>query len=225
VGVGKRFMESKQFHWFVKPRCNHWQYLDWEKNVDRSSKEYICEKCHIAILADERKNGQWVAKYPSREINGYWINQMMASWLKCRDLLKEEEEKDKAYFYNFVLGKPYIGTDIVIDASLILSNISNRLNDKTQVIMGVDQGLKKHYVVGNSQGIFEVGSTKEWRDIENIRNKYDAIAVMDALPDLTSIRSIFVTTIRTKTGLLKSNGERTRIGGLSGRTGTELSRQ
>ena len=190
VGVGARFTKSSQNHWFIKPSCNHWQYLDWEKNVDRKEMRYVCEKCRKPITDEERKNGRWIAKYPSREFTGYWINQMMASWVKCKDLIKEEEEKDKAYFYNFVLGKPYMGTDIVIDASLILTNVSKRLNDKTKAIMGVDQGLKKHYVVGNAQGIFEVGSTKEWKDVENIRNKYDAIAVMDALPDLTVPRQL-----------------------------------
>jgi len=192
AGVGARFTTSCQYHWFIRPSCGHWQYMDWEKNVGvrQGGKFYMCEKCGKGITRDDRERGQWVAKYPKREVHGYWINQMMAPWVTCQQLIEEEENKDKAYFYNFVLGKPYIGSDIVIDASLILRNVSNRINSKTDCIMGVDQGLKKHFVVGNKEGIFEVGTTKDWKDIENIRNKYDAIAIMDALPDLTVPRQL-----------------------------------
>src|SRR3990167_3243007 len=180
AGVGEKFYKSNQYHWFIKPSCGHWQYLDWEKNVEpcKGGKRYVCEKCKKFITGDERKRGQWIAKYPSREIHGYWINQMMAPWLTCDQIAYEEENRDRAYFYNFILGKPYIGSDIVIDTSLILSNVSNSLNSKTQCIMGVDQGLKKHFVIGNNEGIFEVGSTRDWNDIENLRNKYDAIMIM-----------------------------------------------
>jgi len=33
VGVGAKFAISTQNHWFLKPSCGHWQYLEWEKNV------------------------------------------------------------------------------------------------------------------------------------------------------------------------------------------------
>ncbi len=195
AGVGNLFYKSKQYHWFIKPSCGHWQYLDWEKNVEKkrhAGTVYACEKpdCRKTIQNEDRRNGKWIAKYPNREVNGYWMNQMMATWINCEDLAYEEETKDKAYFYNFVLGKPYVGSDILIDESLILRNVSNYLNSKTECVMGVDQGLQKHYVVGNHEGIFEVGITKSWEDIENIRNKYDAQMVIDALPDLTVPRQL-----------------------------------
>jgi len=48
--------------------------------------------------------------------------------------------------------------------------------------MGVDNGIIKHYVIGNRTGIFEVGETKDWQEIEDLRNKYKATMVIDALP-------------------------------------------
>jgi GH15 family glucan-1,4-alpha-glucosidase len=57
--------------------------------------------------------------------------------------------------------------------------------------MGVDSGLKKHYVIGNAQGIFKVGTTDDWNDIEELMKVYDIEAcVIDALPDLTEPRKL-----------------------------------
>lgn len=153
AGVGAKFALSNQKHWFIKPSCGHYQYMDWENNVDKKEGRYICFKCGKAIKDNERIAGEWVSKYPDREMNGYWINQMMASWIDCKSLILEEEDKGKAYFYNFVLGKPYMGSDTIIDSSLILKNIVEPANSQTDVIIGVDQGLKKHFVVGNREDI------------------------------------------------------------------------
>lgn len=190
AGVGAKFTLSTQNHWFVKPSCGHYQYLDWDNNVDKANGQYICFKCGKKIENYERTHGEWVAKFPKREMKGYWINQMMAEWIDVKNLILEEEDKNKAYFYNFVLGKPYMGSDTIIDASLILKNVEEKENTMTNCIMGVDQGLKKHYVIGNKEGIFQVGSTKEWDDIENLRNKFDAVLIIDALPDLTVPRQL-----------------------------------
>jgi hypothetical protein len=42
--------------------------------------------------------------------------------------------------------------------------------------------VEKHYVVGNRYGIFRVGITKSWEDIEDLRNQYGATMVIDANP-------------------------------------------
>lgn len=190
AGVGAKFALSDQKHWFINPACGHRQYMDWENNVDKPNGKYICFKCGKDITNYDRTHGEWVAKYPDREMHGYWINQMMAEWIDCKTLILEEEDKSKAYFYNFVLGKPYMGSDTVIDASLILRNVVEETNSQLNCIMGVDQGLKKHYVIGNKEGIFQTGSTKDWDDIENLRNKFDAYLIIDALPDLTVPRQL-----------------------------------
>ena len=192
VGVGAKFAISTQNHWFLKPSCGHWQYLEWEKNVDRKLREYVCEQpsCRKVITDDDRRNGRWVEKFKDKEFKGYWISQMMAPWISAKELIAEEEDKSKAYFNNFVLGIPYVGSDVVIDETLILKNITTAENSKIDCIMWVDQGLKKHWVIGNKEGIFAVGSTHDWKDIENLRNKHDAIMVIDALPDLTVPRQL-----------------------------------
>ena len=42
--------------------------------------------------------------------------------------------------------------------------------------------MKKHYVIGNRYGIFEIGITEDWAVIESLRNQYNATMVIDANP-------------------------------------------
>jgi hypothetical protein len=50
------------------------------------------------------------------------------------------------------------------------------------VAIGVDNGIVKHYIIGNRYGIFKIGKTESWQEIEELRNAYDAIMVIDSLP-------------------------------------------
>jgi hypothetical protein len=71
---------------------------------------------------------------------------------------------------------------VVINRDVIVKNIVLTDNAKKNVAIGVDNGLVKHYVIGNSEGIFNVGSTTDWKVIEHLRNLYNATMVIDALP-------------------------------------------
>jgi len=93
-----------------------------------------------------------------------------------------EATKDKQYFYNFVLGLPYKGSDVVVDRETIVKNIVLTENKRLNVAMGVDNGIVKHYVIGNEEGIFEMGETKDWKDIEDLIKKYNATTVIDLNP-------------------------------------------
>jgi hypothetical protein len=191
IGSHKFWLLSDQKHWFIKcPHCHYEQYLDWDKNVDLERECYVCQRCHNELDSEARRVGRWVKKWGNKDISGYWINQMMACWLPARDLIRAYHEKPRDYFYNFVLGLPYIGSDIVVDADLILRNTSTDEPSKKDVCIGVDVGLEKHVVVGNPAGIFKVFKAKNWEDIEREFLKYDAVMVIDAMPDLTEPRRL-----------------------------------
>lgn len=185
----KLYEESDQKHWFIKcEHCNEWQYLDYWKNI--KGNQFVCEKCGGSISDDARRRGKWVRKYRDREISGYWINHLMCPWKTAEEIVKASQ-KSKAYFYNFILGLPYRGTDVFVDRDMILRNLSQELNFKKHNVMGVDQGLKKHYVLMNHTGVFKVGVTDDWKDIEQLIKTYDIeCAVFDALPDLTEPRKL-----------------------------------
>jgi hypothetical protein len=187
----KVWEKSDQKHWFIKCQgCNEWQYLDYWVNVKDG--EYVCKKCGKIFSDDDRRNGQWVKKFKDREISGYWISHLMCPWISARKIQEEEETKSKQYFYNFVLGLPYIGSDIVVNRDIILRNVDlSEPNFKEHNVLGVDSGLHKYFVLGNKQGIFKVGMVENWSEIEDLIKVYDVeMAVIDALPDLTEPRKL-----------------------------------
>lgn len=203
IGVDKLWEESDQKHWTVKcPHCGHFQYMDWVKQgeedvgilehclVDAVEKCFICGKCRGLIDDTTRMRGRWVAKYPEREISGYWMSQLNYPKHSAHSILDKEASRSKDNFYNFVLGKPYKGTDVTVDRKVIFNNIIRTTNDRQKVAMGVDQGIKKHYVLMNETGIFEIGVTEDWKEIEYLLKKYNATAVMDAMPYPTPVKEL-----------------------------------
>lgn len=187
----KLWEQSDQKHWFVGcEHCGLWQWLDFWKNV--KDNKYVCQKCGQEISDEVRRNGKWIKKYRDKDISGYWISHLICPWISAQKIQEEYETKTKQYFYNFVLGLPYIGSDVIVNRDIILRNIDlSEPNFQEHNVLGVDQGLKKHFVLGNRQGIFKIGCVDKWEDIENLIKVYDIeLAVFDALPDLTEPRKI-----------------------------------
>ena len=181
-GVDVWWGESDQKHWFVKcPHCNYDYYLQWPENVNLETKQYVCGKCHKELTNDNRRNGRWVKKYLNREISSYWLSQMMCSWIPASKII-EDSKGDKQIFHNFTLGLPYVSEDQKINRKNITDCIVPTSNHKANVAMGVDNGVVKTVVVGNTQGIFEVFETESWEEIERKRNQYNAKMVIDANP-------------------------------------------
>lgn len=191
------YQMSDQKHWFICcEHCGHWQYLDWKKLsehefkkshhcfIDDTHGHYVCSKCANIITDDNRKRGRWIKKYQNRDTSGYWVSHMMCSWISAKQMLKTEEEKDRGYFNNFALGIPYVGSDVVVDGQTIVNNIvlDEVRWQQGQVAMGIDNGNVKHYVIGNEQGIFEIGKTESWADIEMLIRKYQPYTVIDLNP-------------------------------------------
>lgn len=191
------YLDSDQKHWFIKcVRCGHWQYLDWYKLseyefskqmhcfVDDVNGVYICSGCAAPISNDNRKRGRWVKKIQNSQISGYWVTHFMYSWIAAKQLVNTEKKKSKSYFMNFVRGLPYVGSDVVIDSQSIVSNIvlTQKTYTRGRVAMGVDNGDQKHYVIGDAEGIFEIGKTRDWNHIELLIKKYDPVTVIDLNP-------------------------------------------
>jgi len=183
IGADKYWKLSNQKHWFVTCHsCNHRQFMQFPDNICEERKIFICTKCKKEITNQDRRDGQWVKKYRKRDIAGYWISQLMNPKTSAKDILLAHATKDTQFFYNFVLGLPYKGSDVVVDREVIVSNIVLTDNKRLDVAIGVDNGVEKHYVVGNQEGIFEMGVTKDWKDIEDLKIKYKAKMVIDLNP-------------------------------------------
>lgn len=203
VGVGKFWKISDQMHWFITcPHCGHKSYLDWfagrtkgkrNHTIDRKLEIYICGVCRKELSDDSRRFGEWIAKYPKKYKNGKgwrgrWYSLLFMAWVPASEIMEKFRTKSKEYFYNMVLGLSYMDEAVLVDRGVIFSSYNSDQNSLTNMAMGVDSGLDKHYIVGNQEGIVEVGVKETWEEILTVRNKYQAVCVIDSGPDITEPR-------------------------------------
>lgn len=191
-GVSRYWSRSDQKHWFIRCHsCDTEQFLSWPESINASTKQFQCKSCKAELSKEERRVGRWVRKFKDREYSGYWISLLMAPWITAEEIIKYYETKSAEYFANFVLGLPYVGEGNQVTPDIIYRNCTPDINNQERVVIGCDSGLKKHYVVGNREGIFYAGIAQDWSEIDSLLKKYErSIAVIDALPDLTEPRRL-----------------------------------
>ena len=191
-GVSKYWPLSDQKHWFIKcGHCGYEQYLSWPDSVDIDNKIYVCKKCRQELSNEDRRVGRWVQKYLNKEFSGYWVSLLMTPWTSASKIIELYNTKSKDYFWNFVLGLPYVGEGNKVSPDIIFRNLSVKLNSYKDVVIGVDSGIEKHFVCGNQEGLFYYGKTERWEDIESLLNRFEgSIAVIDAMPDITGPRML-----------------------------------
>ncbi|WAB25147.1 terminase large subunit [Lysinibacillus phage vB_LfM_LysYB1] len=167
-GVDLQFSKSDQrFYMHKCEACNEWQILNYEDNifqykadgVDLLTDEiadgtfgFVCAKCSKPI--DRWYNGEWVAKYPSRNgIRGYHISQLNAVWITADQVKRNElSYTSKQLFYNYVIGEPFAAAGLVITDDDILASqrfekrIHSRQNYQ-KVVVGIDWGVRNWAVV------------------------------------------------------------------------------
>lgn len=181
AGVHALWEESDQKHWYIRcSRCNKEQYMEWPDNIDIPNACYICKHCKRPLSQEDRIRGKWFAHRVS-DISGYWINQLMVPWIPADKIIRNSKG-DQQIFHNFTLGLPYVASEDKLTGDIIRSAIILEENPRTDVAIGVDVGLVKHYVIGNKYGIFRVGTCTTWEEIEDLRNRYSAYMVIDAMP-------------------------------------------
>lgn len=192
-GVDMYYQDSDQMHWFIKcPHCNFRSFIDFERDtysemknhyVDQERELYVCGKCNKELKDEDRRMGEWVARYPSRNRRGYWISQLMAPWVSAKRILEQYEESSIDFFYNFVLGKAYTPSDLIVNRETILNANAPSNISKLNVVMGVDQNVSEQiWVAATPQGVFAHGKTNSWEELENLKLMWNAIVVCDPAP-------------------------------------------
>jgi|ETNvirnome_2_300_1030623.scaffolds.fasta_scaffold00122_29 hypothetical protein len=184
-GIDQMYMNSDMRRWMIQcSRCNHYQDLRYDLNVDEDQKIYICAKCKQPLSEEDRHDGEWVINQKGKEMHGYHINQLMCPWVSAKELVYLKETKSPETFHTMILGLPYIASEDKVPPEMIINNIVAEENPKMRNAMGVDVGYHhKHYVLGNHDGIFQTGSVETWDEIENLMMKYKPVTVIDAMPD------------------------------------------
>lgn len=181
AGVDRLWEESDQKHWYIRcSRCNKDQYLEWPDNVDIKRAIYVCKHCKRELSPEDRRDGRWL-RHRFTDVSGYWINQLMVPWIPAEKIIRNST-KDAQIFHNFTLGLPYVASEDRLTGEMIKNAIVMAENPRTENAIGVDIGLVKHYVIGNRYGIFRMGTCETWEELEDLRNRYSAYMVIDALP-------------------------------------------
>lgn len=188
-GVDSLYQDSNQLHWFVKcSHCNHEWFMEWTPDgqahyVDREQAIYVCGKCKKEIYDEDRRMGRWVAKYPSRPRHGYWFSQMMAPWVSAGRIIEQYEESNIEFFHNFVLGKAFTPSDMIVDRAAILRATAPSNITRNRVAIGVDQDAGgQYYVALTAEGVFDHGYVDSWDKIEHLKLMYNALVVCDPNP-------------------------------------------
>lgn len=196
-GVDMQWQQSDKKEWFIK--CNHCseeQQLKWPDNISLTDRRYICSFCQKTLTDTSRKSGKW--KPTSVGIfSGYHISQLMCPWITAEKICTDYETKDKQYFWNYVLGLPYVSSENKIHPDVVLRNCTDIVNDQTdRIIIGVDTGLPVHYTVLNKQGVFYYGKCRlpepgydPYDEIEKLLKRWpSSFIVADQGGDLTPMR-------------------------------------
>lgn len=195
TGVHKFWLLSDQKHWFITcPTCKYKQYMRWPDSVDMERQIFVCrnESCRAEISDNTRRRGEWVKKFKEREFSGYWIPLLICPWVSAKDIIGYFNEKTEEYFYNKVLGLPYVGGGNKLTRDLLFQNLTNKPyapdRDK-RVIIGIDTGLKLDYVMGDDTGLFYHGDANDYDMLDDCMKRWPkAIAIIDQGGDLIGSR-------------------------------------
>ncbi len=189
-GIDALFNDGTGHHWFVKcPYCCHDWYIDDEKDdngthyIDIEQQVFACGRCDHPLSDATRQNGRWVAKFPDREAHSYWLSQVMVPYVSAKRILEQKAESNPQFFANFVLGKAYTPSDLVVNRETILRACAPSRIMPTQVALGVDQKAGVlHWVALAPEGMFAHGTCASWEEIEHIKLTLQAVLVMDMMP-------------------------------------------
>lgn len=210
-GVDVYWQQSDKKEWYVTcPTCQAEQTMSWPDNIDLKRECYICSSCKQELPDKARINGRWLNQdrvewsgeiEGDYQFSGWHVSQLMLWNKSAKDVINAYNDplKDQQYFYNYVLGLPYVSSDDRIEPNTILRNCVDIVNDQEdRPIIGADTGHGIHFVVMNRKGVFyyehatEISASKTPYDrIRELLNKWPrAVAMFDQGGDLIGVRQL-----------------------------------
>lgn len=195
-GVSNKWELSDQKHWFITcTHCEHKQFMSYPESFDLDNEIYVCKECKGEIEAETIRTGEWIAKYPDRRMSGYWMPLWIYSEVPASDIIKYKREKSGEYFTNKVEGLPYVGLGNKVTWDIFQRNLEPSFNrQEGRIVIGVDTGIKHHYVVGNEMGLFHYGEASgddPYAEIEKLMKRWEhSIVIFDQGGDLVGSRKL-----------------------------------
>ncbi len=200
-GVDIYWQQSDKKEWVIRcPGCTKQQILTWPDSIDEERRCYKCKYCKGELSDDIRNNGEWKATSKG-EFSGYHISQLMLHNKSAASILDafNDPKKNEQYFYNYVLGLPYVGSENKISSDVVLKNVTPEINEQgDRIIIGVDTGLPIHFTCMNKQGAFYYGQCKPpsashdpYSELEALLLRWStSIIIADQGGDLIGIRKL-----------------------------------
>ena len=210
-GVDVYWQQSDKKEWNITcPHCYKEQVMTWPDNINIQKECYICSHCKEELPDDARIQGvwknqdgiEWTGETTSNyRFSGWHVSQLMLWNKTAKQIITafKDPMKDQQFFYNYVLGYPFVSSDDRIEPKVVLRNCVDVINEQAdRTIIGADTGHGIHYVLMNKQGVFyydhahEITATKTPYDvIKGHLNKFpNSVAVFDQGGDLIGVRSL-----------------------------------
>ena len=210
-GVDVYWQQSDKKEWFITcSSCQVSQTLTWPANLNIKTEKYICSHCQVALPEEDRLKGVWKNQAGivwdgkiagDYSFSGWHVSQLMLVHKSAKSIIEvfNDPLKDKQYFFNYVLGLPYIDSEDRIEEKIILRNCVDTINQqKGRTIIGVDTGLGLHITLMNTAGVFfyenatELTATKSPYDrLEYFLKRFSqSIVVIDQGGELMKTRQL-----------------------------------
>lgn len=212
-GVDIEWQQSDMKEWYIQClKCGEEQVLTWPENIDIQKRCYICKHCKQELPDSIRIEGVWKNKDGVQWDNdigvvgqylfsGWHVSQLMLFNKTASAIVDAFNDplKDQQYFWNYVLGLPYVSSEDRIEAATVLRNCMDKVNPReTRTIIGCDTGHGLHYVLMNKEGVFfydyasEISATKDPYDVirAHLKRFEKSIAVFDQGGDLIGVRKL-----------------------------------
>ena len=192
AGINKLYLQSDMNEWHVKCGCGFWQALDFFENMVVESGQVLCRKCHEPL--DRLADGEWVAKYPTKPLRGYFVPKLACVRTNLKELIDNSRKtapEDIQAFWNFDLGLPYVpkGGAVQMDMLDLLRGDYELPGVGDGCVMGIDVGTLLHVWIaeviadGRRRTVF-ADTVMEFSDLDKLMAKYGvAVAVIDAQPE------------------------------------------
>jgi len=179
VGVDQYWQKSDQKEWFVKCDNAHWQYLTMDNVLWGGQHWYFgCTTCKGEL---DRRNGHWVKRWEDKDISGYHISLLMCPWVSADAIMEKKRTEPEQQFTNFVLGLPYVGKGNILTQQALFANLSTEINPQTdRCVIGVDNGSRITYVMGNRRGLFYNGEATDFSELDGVMRRFpNAVMCID----------------------------------------------
>jgi len=197
-GIDALYSESDQRVWMIKClKCNKRTCLELSFPDCIQDGKKCCMSCGAELDTD---NGDWVARYPDRELVGWWISQLNSPYIDPAEIVNlyyNPPNGNLQEIMNSKLGLAYIDSSDVLTRGDVyaccgLDPIVN--GDSGPCAMGVDVGKQLHVVIGKKLSakrkvILYVGRVPEFEDLHDLAKKFNVhSAVIDMYPETRKVR-------------------------------------